>query len=384
MLTLSALAVLAWVWLLAMRGGFWLADQRLPGAPPPIRNWPAVAVLIPARDEAATIDAVIAAHDRSTYPGPLAILVVDDGSTDGTGEIARAAAARAARAVHVIEAPALPEGWTGKLHALSIAAAEAARVAPRAEWLLLTDADIRLAPDTLSRLVAHALYRRLDMVSLMARLDTGGVWGRLLIPAFIFFFQKLYPFAWVNDPARPTAGAAGGCVLLRREVLEDIGGFAAIRGALIDDCTLAAAVKQGPPRRAIWLGLAGQAAVSLRDNSRLSSIWSMVARSAYAQLGHSRLRLWGAVAGMVLVYLAGPLAVLTLPLHGDPPAALLGLVAWGLSALAYAPTLRQMGLPRALAPTLPLAAVLYTAMTVSSARAHAAGRGGAWKGRSYS
>ena len=378
----AALSALAWGWLLACRGGFWRADRRLRDAPAPPR-WPNVAVMIPARDEAATIARVLGAHGASAYPGALTVILVDDGSTDGTARLAREAAARAARAIHVLEAPPLPPGWTGKLHALATAEAALPRLAPDAEWLLLTDADIAHAPDTLGRLVAHAEGRGLALASLMARLDARGVWGRLLVPAFVFFFQKLYPFAWINAPERETAGAAGGCVLVSRAALAGIGGIAAIRGALIDDCTLAARIKHGPPRRAIWLGLADREVVSLRDNRSLASLWAMVRRTAYAQLGHSPVRLAGAVAGMALVYLAGPVAVLSWPLHGGTAAAGLGALAWGLSVRAYTPTLRLYGQPGVRALSLPIAALLYTGMTLDSARAHRAGRGGLWKGRSY-
>lgn len=380
LLALTLPALLAWLWLLVGHGGFWRADQRLPAASAPAA-WPEVAVLIPARDEAATIAGVLQSHGQSRYPGPLTVILVDDGSTDGTARIARATALP--RPLHVLEAPALPPGWTGKMHALATGEAALARLAPHARWLLLSDADIRHAPDTLARLVAQAEARGLALVSLMARLDARGPWGRLLIPAFVFFFQKLYPFARVNDARDPTAAAAGGCVLLEREALAAIGGIAAIRDALIDDCALAARVKRGPPRRAIWLGLAEGEVVSLRDNRRLGSIWSMVARTAYAELRHSPLRLAGAVAGMGLVYLAGPAVALTWPVHGATGAAALGLGAWALMGLAYRPTLGLYGLGAGWAATLPLAALIYTLMTLDSARRHLAGHGGAWKGRSY-
>lgn len=383
MLVAALLSLIVWTVLLTARGRFWRADQRLPTEAETLPEWPDVVALIPARNEAATIGAVLASHLASSYPGRLDLIVIDDGSSDGTGAIAREAACAAPRAVHVVAAPLLPAGWTGKLWALESGRGAVTALAPGARHVLLTDADIVHAPDTLARLVAHAERRGLALVSLMARLDARGAWGALLIPAFVFFFQKLYPFPWVNDPARATAGAAGGCVLMRREALDGIGGFGVIRGAVIDDCTLAARVKAGPPRRAIWLGLADREVVSLRDNRRLGTIWHMVARSAFAQLGHSGLRLALALAGLALAYLAGPLAVLTLPLHGDAVAACLGAVAWALSALAYLPTLRLYGLPGWQAAGLPLAALLYGAMTLDSARAHWRGQGGAWKGRTY-
>jgi hopene-associated glycosyltransferase HpnB len=380
---LALAALLAWGALLLARGGFWRADVALPADPPPPARWPGVAAVIPARDEAATIARVLEAHGSSAYPGPLSLVVVDDASRDGTGRIAREVAARSPRPVEVIGARELPAGWSGKLWALQAGLEALPRLAPDAEWVLLTDADIRHAPDTLPRLVAHAEREELAMASLMARLDDSGAWGGLLVPAFVFFFQKLYPFPWVSDPARATAAAAGGCVLIRRRVLDEIGGLRAIRGALIDDCALAARVKDAVPRRRVWLGLSRGEVTSLRDNSSLGAIWRMVARTAYAQLRHSPLLLAGTVAGMALLYLAGPLAALSLPLHGSPLAAGLGATAWALSGLAYAPTLRLYGRPVWQAAGLPPAALLYTAMTLDSARRHWQGAGGAWKGRTY-
>lgn len=326
MLLIAALSVVLWLWLLLGRGGFWRADVRLGQEARP-EAWPEVVALIPARDEAATIRAVLEAHAATAYPGRFSVIVVDDGSADGTAAIARQVAEAAPWPVHVLEAPALPGGWTGKLWALETGYEAAGRLAPGASHVLLSDADIVHAPETLERLVALAEARGLALVSLMARLDARGFWGGLLVPAFVFFFQKLYPFAWVNDPARRTAAAAGGCVLVRRGALTGIGGFAAIRGALIDDCALAARIKRGPPGRAIWLGLAEGEVVSLRDNRRLGAVWAMVARTAFAQLRHSAVLLGVALGGMALAYLAGPLAVLALPVHGDWPAAALGAAA---------------------------------------------------------
>lgn len=376
------IAVLAWAWLLAGHGRFWRADQRLGDAPAPAA-WPEVVAVIPARDEAASIGPVIAAHAATAYPGRFSVVLVDDGSTDGTAEIAARAAGNSPRPVRIVPGGSLPTGWSGKLWALAQGIEAARETAPGARWLLLTDADILHAPGTLSRLVAKGEAQGLALVSLMARLDARGVWGRLLIPAFVFFFQKLYPFPRINDPASAVAGAAGGCVLIRREALDAIGGIAAIRGALIDDCALARTVKQGPPRRPVWLGLASDEAVSLRDNRPLRSVWKMVARTAFVQLGRSWAALAGCVVGMAVLYLACPVAALAWPLHGDPALAALGAVGWGLSAAAYLPTARLYGQPPAWALTLPLAGALYTAMTLDSARQDLMGRGGAWKGRTY-
>jgi hopene-associated glycosyltransferase HpnB len=361
MLILVSLSVLVWLVLLVGRGGFWLADQRLPAAHEPLADWPEVAAIIPARDEAQSIGAVLASHAATDYQGQFSVILVDDGSTDGTAEIAEGIAAASPHPIHIIHAPPLPPGWTGKLWALETGTRAASSLAPGARYILLTDADITHAPDTLARLVAHSEARGLALASLMARLNSRDFWGALLIPAFVFFFQKLYPFPWINDPAHRTAGAAGGCMLLRREALEQIGGIAAIRGALIDDCTLAAKIKHGPPGWPIWLGLASDEAVSLRDNRALGAVWTMVARTAFTQLRH--------------LFLS--------PLHGDNLAGNLGAIAWMLSAIAYLPTIRLYNRPVWEAAGLPLAALLYGAMTLSSAVAHWRGRGGAWKGRTY-
>ncbi|WP_448582966.1 glycosyltransferase [Thermaurantiacus sp.] len=382
--TLAVLSLLAWTYLAGFRHGFWRTRERLAPAPAPAQ-WPEVAVLVPARNEAAQVGEVVTAHMASTYPGDLSLILVDDGSTDGTAERARAAAASGARPFHLVPGTPLPPGWTGKLWALETALEAAAIHAPGARWLLLTDADIRHGPELLARLVARAEAADLALLSVMARLDCRGFWGGLLIPAFLYFFQKLYPFAAVNSPRSRIAGAAGGVVLLRRKVLAEIGGFAALRGALIDDCTLAALVKSGPPRRAIALVLADDfaSALSLRDNRAFRSVRDMVARTAFAQLRHSPLLLLATLAGLALVYLVPPLVALAWPLHGNGTAAVLAMLAWALMTFTYVPTLRYCGLSPIVALTLPLAAAFYAGFTALSALRHWRGRGGQWKGRTY-
>ncbi len=388
---LAGVSLAIWLYLVALRGGFWRADRRLDEdlqAPAP-EAWPAVVALVPARDEAAVIGRAIASLLAQDYPGPLQVVLADDDSSDATAKNARRAAEIAGRAerLHVVAARPLPAGWSGKPWALHEALARAAAVAPEAAYLWLSDADIEHGPATLRRLVAKAEAERLNLVSLMVGLSCRGFWERLLIPPFVYFFQMLYPFPWVNDPGRDTAAAAGGCVLLRRDALARAGGFAAIKGELIDDCALARRIKGLPPAegaadgaRGLWLGLA-TASRSIRPYRGLGDIWRMVARSAYTQLRHSPRRLLATLMGLALTFLAPPLVGLSAGLHGDNPAAIMGFTAWSLMALSAVPTYRLYRQPVWLASFLPLAAAFYGAMTLDSALKHWRGAGGAWKGR---
>ncbi|WDI30903.1 glycosyltransferase [Hyphococcus flavus] len=382
MLTFIAfLSLLAWLWLTFLQGNFWRASERLTDAPEP-ENWPEVVAVIPARNEAETIGAVISAHVAADYPGRFSVIVADDGSTDGTATIA--AAAGDSDRLEIVSVPDLPNGWSGKLWAIHNGLMQASKLSPEAKYVLLTDADIQLSPDTLTRLVAKAEKEKLALTSLMAKLDSRGPWASFLIPAFIYFFQKLYPFPRANDPDDNLAAAAGGCMLVRRDAIEAIGGIERIKGALIDDCTFAKAIKDITPSTRIWLGIADSEAVSLRDNRELSSIWNMVARTAYAQLGYSPLLLFGTVMGMALVYLAAPLVLLTIFFHWNFSALFYALITCGLMAYTYWPTLRLYGRAPWEAVLLPAAGALYTAMTVSSAMRYWRGEGGQWKGRTYS
>ncbi len=381
MTLLALFSLAAWVFLALFRGGFWRADQCLDAAGAALARWPSVTAVIPARDEAATIGNVIAAHMAADYQGDFRIILVDDNSSDGTGDIAKAAAGESDH-LSIIDGAPLPEGWTGKLWAMH-QGVTAAQTRSDPVYFLLTDADIVLARDTLARLVAKAETERLSLVSLMARLDARGIWGGLLIPAFVFFFQKLYPFPQSNDPNDNIAAAAGGCMLVRAADFHAVGGVTEIRNQLIDDCALARNIKDLAPTTRTWIGLADTEATSLRDNRSISSIWTMVARTAYAQLGFSRLLLALAVAGMALIYLAPPLIALGFAVHHDISAAVLALAAWGVMALLYYPTLKLYGGEPWQAATLPVAAALYTAMTIHSAIRHWRGLGGQWKGRHY-
>ena len=259
LLGLALLSLLIWLHLLTLRGGFWRSAERLRDAPAPQGSWPAVTAVVPARNEADVIAESLTSLLEQDYPGALTVLLVDDHSDDATVAAAREAAAgsRHPERFGLLRAKALPAGWTGKLWALQQGSAEA-EAGAASDFLWFSDADIRQPPETLRRLVAKAEAEDRDLVSLMVALTCESFWERLLIPPFIYFFQKLYPFAWVKDPEAKTAAAAGGCILLRREALQRIGGIAAIRDALIDDCSLAAAVKRSRPAGGggIWLGLA--------------------------------------------------------------------------------------------------------------------------------
>ncbi|MFB7653728.1 MULTISPECIES: glycosyltransferase [unclassified Streptomyces] len=373
----SALSLAAWLWLLFARGFFWRTDVGLPAREEPA-VWPSVCVVVPARDEAAMLPASLPSLLAQDYPGRAEVFLIDDGSTDGTGELACELARRHEGLPLTVASPGEPPaGWTGKLWAVRHGIALARAREP--EYLLLTDADIAHAPDSLRELVAAGGTGGFDVVSQMARLRVASGWERLVVPAFVYFFAQLYPFRWIGREGR-TAAAAGGCVLLRTGTAERARIPDAIRHAVIDDVALARAVKGSGGR--VWLGLA-ERVDSVRPYPRLRDLWRMVARSAYAQLRHNPLVLAGTVAGLALVYLVPPLAVVVGAARGETGAALLGGAAWLVMAGTYTPMLRHYRQPLWLAPLLPFTAFLYLLMTVDSAVQHYRGRGAAWKGRTY-
>ena len=329
--------------------------------------------VIPARDEAESIAPAIGSLLRQDYPGELTVVLVDDDSDDATVAVARAGGVGLAtgRTLDVIRSRGLPAGWTGKLWALQQGVEAAAATAP--EYLLLTDADIVHVPDSVRSLVARAEDRGLVMASLMARLRCVSAAERVHVPAFVYFFQMLFPFAWVNDPHHATAAAAGGCILVRGDALRQIGGVASIRGALIDDCTLAERLKAHGP---IWLGLT-ERVDSIRRYETFEDNRRMISRSAYAQLKFSPILLAGTVLGMALIFLAGPL----LAIFGEGLPRVLGLVTWALMALSFQPMLRFYRVSPLWGLALPVIALLYLAYTLDSALQYARGRGGQWKGR---
>ncbi|MEV6792948.1 glycosyltransferase [Streptomyces sp. NPDC051320] len=374
-IAVGSLAV--WMWLLLGQGLFWRTDQRLPPRTDPA-DWPSVAVVVPARDEAAVLPMSLPSLLAQDYPGDAEIFLVDDGSTDGTGELAGALAARGRGLPLTVVSPGEPPaGWTGKLWALRYGI-ELAR-AHEPEYLLLTDADIAHEPDSLRELVSAAVSCDLDLVSQMARLRVASLWERLVVPAFVYFFAQLYPFRWVNRPGA-TAAAAGGCVLLRTAAAERARIPDSIRQAVIDDVSLARAVQRSGGR--IWLGLA-ERVDSVRPYPGLGDLWRMISRSAYAQLRHNVLLLLGTVLGLALIYLAPPVTLVAGLRSHDAPAAWAGGLAWLVMAGTYLPMLRYYRQSLWPAPLLPFTALLYLLMTVDSAVQHYRGRGAAWKGRTY-
>ncbi|MFC7932544.1 glycosyltransferase [Streptomyces cinereoruber] len=407
---LAFASLAAWAWLLLGQGFFWRTDQRLPpttrgmghargepGAPigghaceepdtSTLRHareeptaWPRVVVVVPARDEAGVLPLSLPSLLAQDYPGVAEVVLVDDGSTDGTGALAVELAGRCGGLPLIVASPGEPEpGWTGKLWALRHGMALARARGP--EFLLLTDADIAHEPDSLRLLVSAAMENDLDLVSQMARLRVESMWERLVVPAFVYFFAQLYPFRWINRVRPRATAAAGGCVLLRTETAVAAGVPESIRQAVIDDVSLARAVRRAGGR--IWLGLA-ERVESVRPYPGLGELWRMVARSAYAQLRHSPLLLLGTVAGLVVVYLVPPVALVAGAAAGNAPAAWAGGAAWAAMAGSYVPMLRHYRQPLWLAPLLPFTTFLYLLMTVDSAVQHHRGRGAAWKGRTY-
>ncbi|MFF2652575.1 glycosyltransferase [Streptomyces sp. NPDC058045] len=375
---ISVVSLAGWLWLLLGQGFFWRTDVRLP---PPAEPgvWPSVCVVVPARDEAEVLPSSLPSLLAQEYPGRAEIFLVDDGSTDGTGGLARQLAERQGGLPLTVASPGEPPaGWTGKLWAVRHGIALARARDP--EYLLLTDADIAHGPLSLRDLVASAEGGGFDLVSLMARLRVAGVWERLVVPAFVYFFAQLYPFRWIGRPGTRTAAAAGGCVLLRTSAAVRAGVPEVIREAVIDDVALARAVKGGGGR--IWLGLAGDVH-SVRPYPRLGDLWRMVSRSAFAQLRHSVLLLAGTVAGLALVYLVPPVALVAGLGSGVWPVAAVGGLGWLVMAGTFLPMVRYYGLGGWWAPLLPFTALLYLLMTVDSAVQHFRGRGAAWKGRTY-
>ena len=385
-LAIAYLACGVWLFLLLFWGRFWLADQRINFSTNVIQKYPLVRVIIPARNEAELISQSLTSILKQDYLGDFSVVLVDDNSTDSTAAIAKdtAQTLQMGERLKVISGQPLPRDWKGKIWAMEQGINYALKQEPLPEYLLLTDADIKHHRQNLTELVTKAETEKLDLVSLMVLLRCQNFWEKFLIPAFVFFFQKLYPFPWVNNPQRPIAAAAGGCILIRRQVLEKIGGLKTIRNALIDDCTLAKTVKFANPQKPapIWLGLSSSI-VSLRPYDSLKTIWDMVARTAYTQLNYSPLLLIITLLGLILVYLTAPLALIWGLIFHSYQIAAIGFVLWLLMSIAYFPTVRLYQISWLWVLTLPAIAILYSLMTVDSAIRYARGQGGAWKGRVY-
>lgn len=361
----GGVALLTWLYLALAHGRFWRTSIRLPDAPDP-DDWPSVTAVVPARDEAAVLPRTLPGLVAQDYPGSFRVVVVDDESSDRTGDIAAAAGA------DLLRGSGPPPGWTGKVAAL--AAGFGAAGDP--DYVLFTDADIAYPPDALRRLVRAASSHRFVLTSQMVRLRAETGWERLLVPAFVYFFAQLYPFARVNGPGR-TAAAAGGCMLVDRRALEQAGGLAPIRAAIIDDVALGRLLKR---HGRIWLGLAPQLH-SVRPYPRLADLWQMITRSAYTQLRYSPPLVLATVVGLLLVYLLPPTLVIGGAITGSVSALATGAAAWAIMTATYVPMLHFYRLGRVRAVLLPCVAVLYGAMTVDSARRHFAGHGAEWKGR---
>lgn len=386
LLGLMILSLAIWLFLILFWGQFWRVDQQLETSTEVVyklstkQSLPTVCVVVPARNEADVIPISLRSLLLQDYPGNFQVFLVDDQSTDGTANFAQGVAYAVDKLpqLHIVSSADLPPAWTGKLWAMEQGVQKASQIQP--DYFLLTDADIEHDLSNLRRLIAKAEAENLDLVSIMVRLRCQNFWEQLLIPAFVFFFQKLYPFRWVNNSKKTTAAAAGGCILIRRETLNNIGGLQVIRQALIDDCSLATAVKSNQGK--IWLGLSALT-YSLRPYNSLDPIWNMVARTAYTQLNYSPLLLAGSVLGMTLVYIFPVMGIVLGLILGNLLITLTGLLTWLLMTFAYFPIIRFYKCSPWLAFCLPIIAFLYTLMTLDSANRHWQGRGGAWKGRVY-
>ena len=380
-MTISLLSLFIWLGLLLFWGKFWLG-VRLSPQKATLDSYPNVWAIIPARDEAEVIASSLASVLEQDYPGNLAVVLVDDNSSDNTSSVARQTANRLNKTAqfHLISGQPLPSGWKGKLWALSQGIDYVSQQNLTPDYFLLTDADIKQDCSNVTQLISLGETEDLDLVSLMVLLRCESVWEKLLIPAFVFFFQQLYPFKLANNPQSKIAAAAGGCILIKATMLEKIGGIASVKDALIDDCTLAKKVKSNGGK--IWLGLS-QTTISLRPYDSLKSIWDMVARTAFNQLNYSWLLLIGTVFGLVLVYLVPPLALIGGIFQQNITLLIIGGTTWCLMSLAYFPTIKLYQLSPLWSFVLPLIAFFYGLMTIDSAIQHLQGKGGFWKGRVY-
>ena len=378
-LIIASLSLGAWLFLLLFWGNFWRADCRIDRlSSDRLQHYPTVCAIVPARNESEVIRTALNSLLTQAYQGQFSVVLVDDNSSDLTAEITSNMAAELDRSerLEIVRGEPLKLGWKGKLWAMH----QGIEKANNPDYWLFTDADIQHDRDNVAQLVTKAETEKLDLVSLMVQLQCQSWWEKLLIPAFVFFFQKLYPFPWVNNPHRSMAAAAGGCVLISNEALNEIGGIAAIKDALIDDCTLARAVKS--TGKNIWLGLS-ETTVSLRGYDSLKTIWDTIARTAYTQLNYSPLLLAATVTSMALVYLTAPLGLVGGIVTEDWLLVSICILTWLLMSGAYLPTVKLYKLSFVWTVFLPAIAFLYTLMTIDSGIKYYRGSGGSWKGRTY-
>ena len=387
LLTIATLSLIIWIFLLLFWGQFWQTNQRLEIHNTNLPHYPSICAIIPARNEADVLSISLKSLLNQEYSGEFSIILIDDQSTDKTGEVAQEIANNLNQSdrLKVISGKPLPVGWSGKLWAMEQGIQTVKNQGLSPDYFLFTDADIEHHSTNLKELVTKAEKENLALTSLMVLLRCDSFWEKFLIPAFVFFFQKLYPFPWVNNPQNKMAAAAGGCILIRRDRLEEIGSIPSLREALIDDCTLAQKIKglSSPDNpTTIWLGLT-EKTKSLRPYDSLDTIWTMIARTAYTQLNYSPFLLLGTVLGMSLVYLAAPV-ILLLGLYLEScNLIIISSLTWFLMAIAYLPTLRLYKLSPLWSLSLPLIALFYNLMTLDSALRHWRGQGGGWKGRVY-
>lgn len=374
MLYLTGLSAFIWVILFFFRGWFWRVAFLPATTPENHSSFPTVAVVVPARDEAESIATTIQSLLKQDYQGRVHIVLVDDHSSDNTGLLAKRAAEQVGGLdrLTILQGEALPAGWTGKMWAVCQGIAKARSLNP--DYILLTDADITHAPDNIRELVACAQANDLDLTSLMVRLNCETFVERALIPAFVYYFFMLYPQRWIASDKSPVAGAAGGCMLVRPEALDRIGGFEAIRDALIDDCSLAAAIKKSGGK--ICLGVT-QTTVSSRRYISATEIWNMIARTAFTQLRYSVWLLLFTLVALAIIFVVPPLV----GVWGRGPEQILALVAWGAMAVSFLPTLRLYRRSWVWGLVLPLVTIFYASATIGSAVRYWCGKGGQWKGR---
>jgi hopene-associated glycosyltransferase HpnB len=374
---LTAASVIIWFILIIFRGQFWRADQYLPDIEISFSTPPEIVIIIPARNEEQTIGHCISSLLQQDYKGTMSIIIINDSSNDNTLAVVKSAS-QGCNNIHLINGAETPSAWTGKLWAMAQGVEFAKKTFCHADYYLFTDSDILHHPKNITELATKATNENLALVSLMVKLRCISIWETLLMPAFIFFFQKLYPFSLVNNPKKSNAAAAGGCMLVNCQDLEKAGGLKEIKAAIIDDCALAILLKQANP---IWLGLT-QSTKSLRKYQSLSDISRMVSRTAFVQLNYSVLNLFFVIIGMLIIYTIPLVSILIGVIIEEISLFILGLMGWMTMFVAYVPTITLYNRPIWEASFLPISALLYSAMTAISAWQYTFGRGPIWKGRS--